>query len=174
MDLDEALAESALGILRPERLPEICTDALVSGLVSPSLAALAGEPAAILDPDASRSLFSKAIRELSLSLPSRRQAADLLVKRAIGRALAGQLTPYDALTRIVCEIYHATNWENLDQKSAGDSLCIETLVGLYWDYDDIGEPWMCSRSELDQEVLSAFSAHVNTLNGQADPLQKSG
>jgi len=162
MELEEAIAESVLGLLRPELFPEICTAALLEGHDSLSLGALAGKSGATLDPAKARSLFDKVVEELGLEIPSRRQAADFLVKRTAAAALADQVSPYEALSRIVCDIYHASNWENLDQGYVGDSLGIERLVGLYWDYDELDQPWACSRGELDQEVLSAFQACLNS------------
>ncbi len=162
MDLEEAVAESVLGLLRPELLPEICTSALMEGRDSPSLAVLAGEHAATLDPVEARALFAAAARELDLPIPSRRQAADLLVERAAAAALTGRRSPYEALSRIVREIYDASDGHELDQGYVGDFLGIERLVGLYWDYDELHQPWACSRAELDQEVLQALQAYLSS------------
>ena len=162
MDFEQALAESVLGLLRPELLPEICTTALMEGRDSPSLAALAGEPAATLDPIEARALFNAAVRELGLAIPSRRQAADLLVERAAADALRGRRSPYEALSRIVREIYYASGSSELDAEYVGSFLGIERIVGLYWEYDELHEPWACSRTELDQEALQALQAYLNS------------
>ena len=162
MDIKEAVAESVLGLLSPERLPGICTRALVDGLDSPSLAALAGESISTLDPVEARQLFVKAIRELRIVTPSPREAARFLIERACAAALTGDRDPYSALSRIVKDIYLAHEHEWQDHEYVGDHLGIQQLVGLYYDYDDLHEPFACTREELDQASLQALQAYLNS------------
>ncbi len=43
----------------------------------------------------------------------------------------------------------------------GESLGLARIVGLYWDYDELDQPWACSREELDQAAIEALTERLN-------------
>jgi hypothetical protein len=70
--------------------------------------------------------------------------------------LRGEIPPERALARVVHGAYYGSGAALRDQKFAGDSLELVALVGLYYEYDEVDEPWARSASELDQEILHEF------------------
>jgi len=157
---NQVVAEWVLGILRPERLPSICRDALDVDVESEALVLLATENPESLDFEEARRLFSRVVSDLGLAKPSRTEAAKLLARNAAESAIAGDLSPYDALSRIVREIHLECFPSDRDSEYVGDAIGIEALVGFYWDYDELDEPWACTREELDAASLEALRAFL--------------
>src|SRR5262245_21819492 len=93
IDVSLALASYVLGLLAPEKLPEWAVAALMKGLESPSLAALAGESPRATPPDELRDLFSEALRDLGLALPTPVEAAQRLVRHYAANVSSGSLSP---------------------------------------------------------------------------------
>jgi hypothetical protein len=98
-----ALDRYALGMILADDLPSIGVQALEDGYDSPSLRELAGTSGS--DCGRIRDLFSKAIKELKLSLPTPAQAGLSLAKAIAMDVQNGTVTPYCGAERIWREVY---------------------------------------------------------------------
>jgi hypothetical protein len=119
----------------PEELPAVASRALELGLESPSLVLLAG---AVLPSDAGdqQPLFLAALRELGISLPSQREAAEFMKRRYAQDVVQGSLAPREGAARIV-RLYHAIESQVQNVRYAADGFGIAELFGDYHAYDDI-------------------------------------
>ena len=170
--IENAVAESALGLLRPETLPDIATTAMTEGLESSSLDVLAVMSTARFDPIAARGLLAAAIRELDLEVPEPRRAAELLVRHTISEALEGKRSPEDALQRIVREVFEAYETQapgsRASHKFVGGSLGIEKMVGIHEDYDELYESHAMDssqREKLDRAAVKAMRSYLKRETG---------
>jgi hypothetical protein len=84
-----------LGLIGPEDLPGTADAALDSGLDSPALIALAGA-----DTSEAYALFDRALDELKVSKPSRREAIIRLAHDAAAEIVGGTIAPYTGAKRI--------------------------------------------------------------------------
>lgn len=139
--LEVASWELELGELDPERLPALAVDALVRGLDSPALLALAAQDAA--DTRASLDLFRTAVEELGIVVPERDELVWNLVRETARLTAAGVLSPAvgcRALARRASSVEH------------GDDLMVfvalaDELQG--WVLDDRTEVERAIRAEVD-------------------------
>jgi hypothetical protein len=99
--LEFTAAETALQLVASDALPGAAAAALDDGCDSPSLRALAGLTASEMDE--AGSLFEAALGELGLLLPSARDAALRLARRAATEVLENAIPP-DAGARQIWEI----------------------------------------------------------------------
>jgi len=150
------LADYVLGTVAPHDLPALALRALLEGEESSSLAALAGVSPATYDPWEVEELLSDALRELGTLLPSRDDAVQVIIDDTIDRALAGEMSPVGAVSRIVNGAYYASGAAERDSTVAGDSLDLAEIVGLYWAYDEVDQPWSPPAEELDRDALAAL------------------
>ena len=152
MPLTLDLADYVLGTIAPHELPALCLRALEAGHESLSLAALAGMTAASYERWEAEELWAAALGELGVILPSKDEAANLIIDDALRRSLRGETTPWEAVSRIVAA-HHASDADQRDQRVAGGSPGLGGLVGIYWMYDEVDEPWGPSREQLDHDAL---------------------
>lgn len=152
MNFDESTAALVIGILPPERLPDVATAALESGLESASLAALAGTPARS-NPHELRALFGDALRELGVSLPSPLEAADLLKRCYATQVAAGALAPRDGARLIVERVFRTIDELLPPGSYLGESFGIAQLVGLFYNYDDVSFDDHASIAEIDEAIV---------------------
>jgi hypothetical protein len=151
-----SLADYVLGIITAYDLPAVALRAIMDGHESLSLAALAGCSPQTYNRWETEELLSAALRELSIGLPSRDEAAQIIIDDALRSALAGTVSPASAVTRIVSGAYYGSDAPLRDSMIAGDSLGIGDLVGVYWMYDEADQPWSPSAQELDREAFKAL------------------
>ncbi len=156
MSLEVVAADVVLGTLAPHELPAVCERALGEGQNSKSLAILAGITATTYDRWEVDELWRAVLRVLSIPVPTKESAAQIVIIDAATRALRGDVAPERALARIVHGAYYGSGAAERDLKITGDSLDLGELVGLYYEYDDVDEGWGRSAEELDSEILIAF------------------
>jgi len=156
MTLAVSLADYVLGIIAPHDLPGVALRALLNGDEAPSLAALAGTSPRTYDRWEVEALLGAALRELHLRLPSRDEAAQIIIDDTLRRALTNEMSPVAAISRIVDDAYYASGASERDSTVAGDSLDLCEIVSMYWKYDDADQPWSPPREELDKEALAAL------------------
>jgi hypothetical protein len=96
--LAAAAGELPLGVIEPEQLPAVAATALDSGLESPALISLAG----LSDENTreARSLFSRALDELGVQMPSPREAVIDLTRKIASEIVDGSLAPYAGAKRV--------------------------------------------------------------------------
>ena len=123
--LEIAASKTVLGLTPPEALPSAATAALEAGCDSPSLRALAG--LTDVEVDEARSLLERALAELSLRLPSERDAVMRLAREIAAQVLEGKTSPYqgakeiwelslrlpgESLSDLDSFVYAASEWED--------------------------------------------------------------
>ena len=152
MELGQSAAALVVGILLPERLPDVAISALESGLDSPSLCALAGTPART-DPDDLRALFAQALDELKLRLPSSLEAARILKQYYAAQVAAREIPPREGARLIVERVFREI--DNLLPQGAyvGESFGIAQLVGFFYNYDDVPFNDHASIAEIDEAIV---------------------
>ena len=96
--MELAAAKVVLNLLLSTELPKVALDAMVDGCESPSLEILAGLTKA-QSADA-RDLFDRALVELRIPMPSKREAAQRLACEAGQSILDGAVTPYEGARSI--------------------------------------------------------------------------
>ena len=152
MNLEQSAAAFVIGVLPPERLPDVAVSALESGLDSRSLATLAGTPARA-NPDDLRALFAQALRELQLRLPSALEAAALLKQYYAAQVAARDLPPREGARLIVERIFHQIDDLLPPGAYLGESFGIAQLVGLFYNYDDVPFNDHASIAEIDAAIV---------------------
>jgi hypothetical protein len=135
MTFDEAVAADTLGILLPEQLPEVATQALCSGLDSPHLAALAGESPRAASSDDLHAMFERALHELGIERPAPLRAAETLRNYYARRVVTGEISPHVGAEAIVRGVLDRVREQLPPGQYLGESLGIARLVGLFYDYD---------------------------------------
>lgn len=114
----------------PELLPGIAAAAVADGCDTPSLQELAA--LTVADIEAARSLFERALAELSLPPPTAREAAMELAQEIAAKMLDGVITPYhgakqiselslrvpeEELPQLDTFIYGASEWDDRPEDS---------------------------------------------------------
>ena len=117
------LADYVLGTLGPHDLPEVALRALLEGLDSPTLAALAGVTPQTYNRWEVEDLLRASLRELHLELPDRQKAEQLIIDDSLRLALAGKSSPGASVSRIVNGAYYASRAD--DSRIVGDAPGIE-------------------------------------------------
>ncbi len=98
IDIDGTEAQWVLGMLPPERLPDIAVSALQNGLDSDALRILAGLSGSEID-DASK-LFEEALKSLGRGQMSKKDAVRLYARTISGQILRGEMEPYAGAKKI--------------------------------------------------------------------------
>lgn len=98
MDIHLAQALWTLDLLAIDYLPEVACDALEAGLDSPALRMLAG----MIDNEVNDApkIFIQALKELSLPMLSRRDAACIYAIAVSKQILNGELSPQDGANKL--------------------------------------------------------------------------
>jgi hypothetical protein len=123
VDLEIAAARLTLGKLTSEEALFAASAALDSGVYSESLGLLAYE-----EPVWSQvgPLFERALKELTIPIPSRQAASLVLAREYARRIVAGEVSPYEGARRIC--------WEVANEPDADPSLT--EFVGLASEWED--------------------------------------
>jgi hypothetical protein len=91
-------AEAALGLGNAERLTRGAVELLTAGFDSPALVELAGLSGA--DTGEARVLRDRALAEMSVAMPSPREATIRLARELARKIIDGSLPPYEGAERI--------------------------------------------------------------------------
>jgi len=148
-----AVAEYALRTVDSHDLPKLALDAIVAGVDSLSLAALAGAERDTPTEEL-RDLFEQGIHEIGLELPDRKTAATLLKRYYASQVVEGALLPREGAARIkdlpdrVDDLYRA-------QKCVGDTFGVSEVIGLYWQFDEVDSYDEYALSQIDDALIAA-------------------
>ena len=99
MDLEEALALTAMGRPPLDELPQVATEAMLAGSDSPSLRLLAGLDLEKFDQRDAGDLFDAATAELGWEIPSLFEAMQIILGKLADQVNAGTLEPVEAARR---------------------------------------------------------------------------
>jgi hypothetical protein len=136
--LEVAAWRLVVGRLASEDLPEVATEALVRGLDSPALRALAGQSRD--DVRDSADLFRAALEELGIDLPDADSAQWRLVRRTAAEMMAGRIRPSDGANEL---------W--LAYQNVRDNGDLRIFVGLASMLDDHPE----DAEQLEADMVAA-------------------
>jgi hypothetical protein len=162
------LANYILDNIKLSSMPDAAVQALIEGLDSPSLVKLAGESGDHSNLFEIEELFRHALSELGLSLPSKEEAAHILISYWAEHIVSGLVQPREGARHILIDVYHKMDFPN--EKMVGEELGINRLLGLAYEYDDLydgfiefeGKP--LTREEafkvLDREVIEASRKYL--------------
>jgi len=123
--LEVAASKVALGLLLSEQFADVAVHALKDGCDSPSLRVLAGLTAA--EADEARCLFDRALAELNVDAPNKRDAVMRLARETAQEILHGAMAPHagakqiweltlripgENLPKLDAFVYAASEWED--------------------------------------------------------------
>lgn len=145
MNFQEKLANYILGNLTRNYFPDIALAALNQGIESESLLILAG----MTDRDNTFELqkyFEGSLMELDITLPSKIEAAQLLLRYYLAEMIAHPEKAFEAMIKIDNDIYHQVDWlEELGltgKKFVGEELGLERLYTWYRELQDFEDNGM--------------------------------
>ncbi len=136
----------------PEDLPTFAADALVAGMDSLSLRALAGANRADT-PAELHALFRAAVAELGLTLPARVDAAYSVMRHWARRVCSGEASPF-AGSNVIAGIFQEVELElppgshNLDEPAW-------QICSAHYDYAPLTEADAAQARELDDYIRRA-------------------
>jgi hypothetical protein len=138
----EKIADYVLGNRTTSRFPDIAINGLEEGNESESLLILAG----MSENDNNFELeqyFSQMLLELGFELPSKLEAADILITFYLTKMVNEPENGFDLMTKIHNEIYHANEWietnPELKKEFVGEELGIQHLYTWYRELQDFGD-----------------------------------
>lgn len=164
MTFDEAVAAATLGLLLSGELPDVATRALMAGLDSRSLAALAGESPRAASPDELHRLLEHALRELGVRRPSPVRAAEVLRDHYARRVVTGGISPRSGAEAIVGGVLERVDSHLPAGEFVGEALGIARLVGLFHDYDLVHEG-LTTEEVVDAAVVEECRHILRTSDG---------
>ena len=129
MKPDTVAAYFRFDLLGFDELPHLAAELMADGFDSPSLRILAG--VGKTDPNETRALLEKALRELNVEIPTLENAAETIVVDYCEKIISGRLTPLDGTQKIVNNV----SYKNIN---------IDGLLpfeGLLSQYDDFGDDY---------------------------------
>jgi hypothetical protein len=145
--LEVAASKVALGLLLSEEFSDVAVLALEDGCDSPSLRILAGLTAA--EADEARALFDRALAELNVCVPSKRDAVMRLARETAKELLSGAMAPHagakqiwelslripdENLPELYSFVYAASEWEDRPEDrqvfEAGIAAAARELVSI--------------------------------------------
>ena len=86
-----------------------------------------------------RELFTAALKECALSLPSNDEAREHVLRFWLSEIVARRIEPFVGLGHIVHEVDVQHSSPSAAPTYAGAELNISRLIGLYWEYRDLAE-----------------------------------
>ncbi len=119
-------AKLQFGLQNEDSLPEVACSALEDGSDSPSLRILAGLDGK--DHVEVREYLERVLWELDgEALPTRDEAAWILVRFLIDAIIEGAIEPHEGIHTMIWEVYHAMDWRKSDREYVGDAIGSEAL-----------------------------------------------
>jgi hypothetical protein len=152
MSFYRELLRFELGLVPGHVLPSLAVRALEDGLDSPALRILASFSLCEYDPEGVQAAYRQARNDFRVSIPSRTEAAFLLLEALLADIVNNSLDPYLGAKQIVGDIYYQGDWSARNVRYVGDSLGIEALFGIADSIDDLLESthqWQPPRSNAD-------------------------
>jgi hypothetical protein len=96
---------------------------------------LAGESDANLNPFEIKDLFNRILIEIGLPMPSKDEAAHILICYWVRHIVDGSVSPREGAYHILNDIHRRTTYPN--EKILGETLDISSLLGMAYQYDDL-------------------------------------
>ncbi len=136
MTFKQYLAKFVIGNATISQLPDIAVLGLKEGFESASLLILAG-----LSPNENsfqiEDYFNRALKELSIELPEKRQAAIQFGIAIIDEVIAGKIDVINGTKRIIDEIIYKDHLFSENKEFCYDGIGFAAAYGLYYTYDDL-------------------------------------
>ena len=164
MNFKENLANYVLGNIDYPELIRVAGNALEEGYDSEYLAILAGENRLNSNAFEIRNYFLKALNELNIDLPSQKEAAQIILNYYLKKIVSGEIAPQKGVRYIKKCVYDQIKGYEKDKNYLGQYLGIGKLLGLFYEYDDLEEPFIRYQGKeitkkqaleiLDEEIIS--------------------
>ncbi len=165
MTFKEKIADYVLGNRISSQFPDIAISGLEEDLKSESLLILAG----MSNNDNCFELvqyFNQMLEELGIELPSKLEAANVLISLYLNKMLDDPGNGFILMTKIKNEIYHANEWTQtnpeLKKKFVGEELGLQHLYTWYRELQDFSDGSMLHYyNDLPpQEQKKKFEIHL--------------
>ena len=167
-------AKLQFGLQHESKLPGVACSALAEGPDSPSLRILAGLDGK--DHVEVRTYLEKVLHELEgEKLPTRDEAAWIIVRHLIDAIIDGSIEPHEGIHRLIHNVYNVMDWSASTKKFVGDSIGIEKLYGLCVNFDELSEAkhrwslWKSNKkllTELQEDIKQAATEYKNNYLAQ--------
>lgn len=133
---------------------------LLEGLESESLVILAG----MSESDNKFQLseyFEKAINELKIKLPDKRNAAIELALFYANEMIHKRVDPIVGLSNIISKCLNSYNFFDESKQYAMDSIQFHNLYGLYWTYDDLkNADYQLQKDKSNEELIQETKSEI--------------
>ncbi len=151
----EAAAQARFGLLALGQLPDLAAEWLVSGLDTPALAELAGEPRR--EHLSIRGLWERTLEKLGVPVQEEMSARLLAVRELLSEWQAGRCSRLE-----VMKVMDATDvWDHLEAGLVGSDSPFQDLVVLFWEVYDAGRWRMTAGLDIDiDDALSRLLARA--------------
>lgn len=160
LTFQQHIANFVTGNLTTLQLPQIGLAGLEQGLESESLTILAG----MSDNDNPFELedyFNKALTELGIKLPEKRQAAIELALYYADQIIDSKVDPVDGVNKIIRKALDSHDFFHESKEFAMDSIGFAKIYGLYWTFDDLrnaDKPW--SDEKTNEELMEDVKKEI--------------
>ena len=160
MTFRQHIAKFVTGNATTSQLTDIAIIGLEEGLDSPSLCILAGLNKNE-NPFEIREYFTKALNELNIQLPDKRQAAIEYGIAIADLIIAGKMDVIIGTKQIIDDAIHKYDFYSETKNYCYDSISFEHVYGVYHSYDDLinaDYPWQIGKSN--EELLKEVKAEL--------------
>ena len=151
-----------LGLQNTESLVGAANTLLAEGHSEPAIVELSILESPIMAEAAP--VFEQACAQLGVTIPSKNEAIDELLRLHLESIASGSRSPYDDLSAIMREVYFPHFSSEPGKRYVGDSRGMEHLIGAYWVYDDLrARPEVSFKGKAEADAISLFDEHVREL-----------
>jgi hypothetical protein len=141
-DIRQFAVRYRLGLQDTESLVRAADTLLGEGHTEPAITELSILESPIMAEAAP--VFERACAELGVTIPSKAEAVNELLRIYLKSIASGTRQPRDGLAAIMREVYFPHMAGEPCKRYVGDTNGIEHLIGAYWAYDDLTERPECS------------------------------
>jgi hypothetical protein len=137
LDLRHIAVRYRLGLVDTESLIRVADTLLAEGRDTPAIIQLSILDFPVMADVAP--IFERACTESGVTIPTKAQAVDDLLRSHLEAIVSGERAPREGLDAVMREIYNPYFADEPCKKYVGDSHGLQHLIGLYWGYDDLME-----------------------------------
>lgn len=83
--------------------------------------------------------FERSLRSLGITIPDYEGSVWIIIHYYLKRIASGEVDPYEGLYELMLEVYWDYDFHSKATEYLGDSHGIQSLIALYWGYDDLTE-----------------------------------
>jgi len=175
IDVDSIMIELSnyvLGNIKKHTLPDFAVKLLEAGYDSPSLYLLAWpENSLEIEED-----LHLTLDEMDLELPSKNEAALILIKYYLQKILNKEIVPTEGLEKICKEVLCKSDFEGKDTKFIYGHIEFHNLYCLYCEYEDMINPLVCistiGRYKRIEEINAEILSHAEKFIQSFDTIKK--